>query len=351
MFFRRKLHFLPYAVTGLGLVSAVAACSGTSDRAGSLPAEQPAATSVVARGSAPAPAPSATEFFTGITANSNPRGIAGGPSGMWFTQPGANEIGRISPTGSVKEFAAPPNTVNNIIRGSDGNMWFTEGGADNVGRITAKGKVTEFSIGNEAYGPFDITIGSDGALWFSYRSPSTNAIGRITTSGVSTLFTNGLSPGDVAVHDVANGPDRNVWFTEEFGNRIGRITTGGTITEFSNGISQNAGLVDITTGPDGNLWFTENSANQIGRITPSGVVTEFSAGISPQAGPGSIIATNSYVWFTESNASRIGRVSMNGHIAEFAIPAALASDIAVGAPHNSLWITDYTGNGIVQVRQ
>ena len=106
---------------------------------------------------------------------------------------------------------------------------------------------------------------------------------RITIAGAVTLFTNGLSPGDVAVHDITEGPDGNVWFTEEFGNRIGSITPFGAITEYSNGISMNAGLVDITTGPDGNLWFTENALNQVGPITPGGMVTEFSAGFSPNA--------------------------------------------------------------------
>jgi streptogramin lyase len=337
-------RFLPYALAGLVLGGALAACTGAPNSAGSLPAAAPAP----AERRAPAPAPTSTEFFAGITANSNPRGIAPGPGGMWFTQPGANEIGRISSIGVVTEFPAPATTLNNIVEGPDGSLWFTQGGADSIGRMTRIGRVRTFTVGNEAYGPWDITVGSDGNLWFTFRSPSTNAIGRITTAGVVTLFTNGLSPGDVAVHDITTGPDGNVWFAEEFGNRIGRITPAGTITEFTNGITANAGLVDITPGPDGNLWFTENSANQIGRITTSGVVTEFSQGITANSGPGSIMNAGNYVWFTELNNTRIGRVSTSGRIVEYPMPAAVAADLAAGAPHNSLWITDYTGNGIVQ---
>ena len=57
---------------------------------------------------------------------------------------------------------------------------------------------------------------------------------------------------------IVAGPDGNLWFTEfNGGNRIGRITTAGVITEFSTGITAGALPYGITAGPDGNLWFTE----------------------------------------------------------------------------------------------
>jgi virginiamycin B lyase len=139
-----------------------------------------------------------------------------------------------------------------------------------------------------------------------------------------------------------------MWFTEEFGNRIGSITPGGVITEYSNGISSGAGLADITSGPDGNLWFTENSANQIGRITTGGTVTEFSQGISPNAGPGAITSADNALWFTEVNAHNVGRISTGGRVTEDPIPGSLSSDIAPGGA-NTLWITDFSGNGIVRL--
>jgi streptogramin lyase len=288
-------------------------------------------------------------YTQGITSGSTPRGITEGfGPWMWFTQPGSNQIGHINKNGVVQELTATTGGVNNIVTGRDGNIWFTQNGSDTIGRITPKGKINQFAVGNEAYGPFDICNGGDGNLWFPFRSPSTNAIGRITRKGAVTLFTDGLSPGDIAVHDIAEGGDGNVWFTEEFNNRIGRITPSGAIVEYSDGISANAGLADITAGPDGSLWFTENAVNQIGRITTGGAVTEFSQGISPQGGPGSIASARGYVWFTESNASNLGRVSANGSITEYPIPVSLGSDIAQGSS-GTLWITDYTGNSVLKV--
>jgi streptogramin lyase len=301
-----------------------------------------------------APAPTSTEFFTGITPNSEPHGIALGPSGnLWFTQANANEIGRITPTGAVTEYSGLTTSANNIVKGSDGNMWFTAATTDAIGRITGGGKIKEFQVGTAAFGPWDITSGADGNLWFTLRSPDgtggyINAIGRMTTRGAVTLFTNGLTPGDIALHDITTGPDGNVWFIEEFGNRVGRITPAGVITEFSMGISPGANLVDITAGPDRNLWFTEYGINSIGRITPSGVVTEFSKGISPGAGPGSIARSSNAVWFTELGQSKIGRIQANGSIKEFAVPSTLSADIVAGPPAGHLWITDYSGNGIVR---
>ena len=65
------------------------------------------------------------------------------------------------------------------------------------------------------------------------------------------------------------GPDGALWFTEENGHKIGRITTDGAITEYQIPTVPSA-PGEITAGPDGNLWFTEFGANppKVGRLTP-----------------------------------------------------------------------------------
>ncbi len=88
-------------------------------------------------------------------------------------------------------------------------------------------------------------------------------------------------------------------------DKVARLTTGGVITEFPlpNTNSQPDG---ITNGPDGNLWFTENTAARIGRITVQGGVAEY-----PTPGTGSqpqTITTGSVgtLWFTEPATNRVG---------------------------------------------
>ena len=55
------------------------------------------------------------------------------------------------------------------------------------------------------------------------------------------------------------GPDGALWFTEENGHRIGRITTDGAITEYQIPTVPSA-PAEITATKDGNLWFTEFGA-------------------------------------------------------------------------------------------
>src|SRR5262249_29864406 len=87
---------------------------------------------------------------------------------------------------------------------------------------------------------------------------------------------------------ITAGPDGALWFSEFTGNRIGRITTGGTVTEFVIPTAA-SGPQGITTGPDGALWFAEAVVNKIGRITTAGTITEFTV---PTAGgrPFSIVS-------------------------------------------------------------
>ena len=65
------------------------------------------------------------------------------------------------------------------------------------------------------------------------------------------------------------GTDGALWFTEENGHKIGRITTDGVITQYQIPTVPSA-PAEITASSDGNLWFTEFGANppKVGRLTP-----------------------------------------------------------------------------------
>jgi streptogramin lyase len=59
-----------------------------------------------------------------------PAGIASGPDGkIWFTDWNQNTIGRMGPTGTLRQFPLPrPNSEpTGIVAGRDGRLWFTEG--------------------------------------------------------------------------------------------------------------------------------------------------------------------------------------------------------------------------------
>jgi virginiamycin B lyase len=282
-----------------------------------------------------------TEFAT-PTAGSSPFAITVGPDGaMWFSEAVANKIGRVTTAGVITEFGGLTGSFpDGIVTGPDGNLWFVEfTGAQMVGRMTPSGTLTEFPLGGNPQGiasaagflwipqntgnaivqmnpagvivntfplpgtrsPRHITLGPDGALWFT--EPATpGRIGRITTAGAITEFL--IPTANGSPFGITSGPDGNLWFAEANVPNIGRITTGGVVTEFA----VNGQPLLIATGPDGALWFGEGSGNKVGRITTAGVYTEFtppSAGSSPT---GVVTGPDGKLWITESGTSKIARL-------------------------------------------
>jgi uncharacterized protein (TIGR03437 family) len=284
----------------------------------------------------------------------SPYCITAGPDGnLWFTDEGANKVGRITPAGVITEFSAGITAGANpfgIAAGPDGNLWFTELAGNRIGRVTPAGVITEFTTGLVANGgPYLITAGPDGAMWFTDSNGP--RIGRITTAGVITEFTNGLV-GSSQLFGIISGPDGALWFTQANGNKVGRITTAGAVTLFSTGISAASNPEQIAAGPDGNLWFPEGTGNRIARVTTAGVVTEFSAGLTAGSFPAGIAAgPDGALWFTEDGGSRIGRITTAGVITEYSTgltPASAPFGITAG-PDGNMWFGEDGGGRIGRI--
>jgi hypothetical protein len=139
-----------------------------------------------------------------------PMGIAAGPDGnLWFvgstkwrfgrdlTTPGAGRVGVISPAGQLlAEYPTPTEVVNatEIISGPEGALWFSEPWAGKIARVTTAGQITEFQVqqGRESepfraqsmVGP-NLAVGPEGALWTSNYYPT---VIRMTTWGQVTTF-------------------------------------------------------------------------------------------------------------------------------------------------------------------
>ena len=277
-----------------------------------------------------------TEYAT-PTHSAAPYDMVTGPDGnLWFTEYYANKIAKMTPGGTITEYAAGTTYPDQICVGQDGNLWFTSWGqAITIGKITTSGAVTLYRNITPSTSEYveGITAGPDGNLWFAAE----DYVGKITTSGSVTRYS--IGNGTVA-KGITTGPDGNVWFTSEFGNKIGRITPSGTLTWFSSGITTGNWLIDIVPGQDGNLWFTEaapGSRGAIGRITPDGVVTEFTTGLSASSSPWGITATpDGKLWYTGSYL--VGRITSAGVVTEYAIPG-FGLGIAQG-PDGNIWFAD-----------
>jgi streptogramin lyase len=341
--------------------------------------------------------------------NIDPQGdITEGPDGaMWFTIP--DGIGRITEEGQVSTFPFP---ASSLISGPEDDLWFTSNGM--IESIDSAGQVTEYKSSqiqtpdsiasaaggiwvdnlccgpqvaelNVASGTFsyysssigattDIARGSDGALW--YTMPQIDEIGRISTSGVTTLYSTGAVEypqsiisgpgglwfaGDKSIgrmtatgkvsafsdpdidfpENLTVGPDGAVWFTDQQG--IGRITSTGQVTKYTgSGIGT---PIAITSGPDGELWFSVAGSGTIGKLDPgTGTVTDYKVGkfrpvTSIVAGP------DGALWFDGSADGAIGRITTAGRTHVYSVAGAIEPGALVNGPDGDLWFTTYLGLG------
>ena len=133
----------------------------------------------------------------------------------------------MAPNGRIDEFPLPNpgSRPNSIIAAPDGKLWFTELGANRIGRLNPDGRLSEFTL-PASLTPFDIAATSDGKVWAT--APRAHAVCAILPDGrVDTIYlADTVFPGFIAA-----GPDGNLWFTEPTG-KIGRLTVAGVLTEF-----------------------------------------------------------------------------------------------------------------------
>jgi streptogramin lyase len=297
--------------------------------------------------------------------------IVAGPDGaLWFAGL-KGQIGWITTSGTLSTFdlpAIPPPagqsgtsttvTPTGLTVGPDGALWFT-GAANDVGRITTAGAVTEFATGSQISPGATIVAGPDGNLWFTISEVSADGasqIGRITPSGSVTAFS---TPGSGPLPaGLTRGPDGNLWFTlKEDGStpseqpQVGKINPDGvvtlqvlpqgTTTGDRPGVPEYPG--PITAGPDGALWFTE--VGGIGRITTSGAIQQFAI---PQVGNYGVTTITAgpdgAVWFAYSNDLEstvgIGRITTTGSVRLYPLRAGSSVQSLTGGPDGNLWFTD-----------
>jgi virginiamycin B lyase len=179
---------------------------------------------------------------------------------------------------------------------------------------------------------------------------------------------------------IALGPDKNVWFLDEFAGLV-RMDENGSIKEFPltsilegrNAVSMAVGadgkfyildessnVIRVTTtgkaqsfpipsgdttsidslalGPDGNIWFGE--FNHIGTITPAGKITEFAypSGYGSNSDGGVSAGSDGNVWFGASSGNAIGRiVPSTGKITMFPIPVSCTPAPLVLAQDKNVW--------------
>jgi streptogramin lyase len=318
--------------------------------------------------------------------------ITAGPDGnVWFSDPDAGNVGRITPSGQVTEFTPPFHSAGDIVAGPDGNLWLSMTGttvAGSLARITPAGQFTTFPLPDAFTTVVALTAGPDGNVWFTENIyPTGEKVGRIAPTGQITEFTIPVPLGvSGSAGGITTGPDGNIWFTHDgilamitptgalrdhvadevraalttgpdgnlwasghqFDPQTGavtddliqRISLNGSVTTFSVGTTSSSPS-SIQAGPDGNLWFTEPDANQIGRITPAGQITLFTVPTPGSQPTGIVAGPNGNIWFTEAASRNIGEYFLAGTppATSAATATALATDVSVPAVGQAIHLT------------
>lgn len=295
-----------------------------------------------------------------------PTTLALGPDGaIWVSDDidqdyGESAIVRINPAGRRTTAFYYQNNASpafwDMVTGPDGNLWITDRGDAQIVRLTTKGTFTTYPLANSGE-PAGITVGPDGALWFTISEGSGGAIGRITIDGAISTYTKGISNG-ASLQDITAGSDNALWFTDEANDKIGRITTTGSVTEFSKDISSGAEPYSIALGVDGALWFTE-LAGRIGRITTTGSVVEYSNGITPGERPIDLVpGPGNAMWFTEyeeqssgsETNAKVGRISLGGIVTEYSVPTSRSGPTTIiEGLDDKLWFVETATNRLGRI--
>jgi streptogramin lyase len=187
------------------------------------------------------------------------------------------------------------------VHGDD--IWFTDFNNDSLWRynITA-GQFTQFPLPIQ---PSDVAIDSAGSAWFT--APFNNSVNRLNpATGTVESFPvpDGLSPRQITI-----ATDGQIWFTSRFVPQgVGRLNpTTGVVTTFPT--PSNPGPEGIAASPDGSIWFTQTTKGNIANIDNSGVITETKA-VKGSEPFGIIVAPNGDPWYTMLAANKIATLQL-----------------------------------------
>jgi streptogramin lyase len=263
-------------------------------------------------------------------------GLSAGSSGVWWTS--NFTIGRVTYAGDSQQWPFTPLGADAHSMVTLGNaIWFTAPEANQIGKMV-DGTTTLYDLPHAQSGPLNITIGPDGALWFTEKTG--DRVGRIDAAGTITEFTVPTVFGQPS--GITTGPDGNLWITLAAADKIARLTPAGVFTEF-NVPGLGSWPESIAAGSDGNLWFTQRDSAQIGRITPAGVVTEFIAGTGA---PNAIVAApDGNLWYGGNPGSY--RMTTSGQRTQMTGIWSVFGHQRIVGPDGALWSND--PNGVIRI--
>lgn len=168
--------------------------------------------------------------------SSGPAGLVSGNDGasLWVAFANSSQIGQFDTTTKtfthVYSTATPNASPTQIVLGPDTALWFTEPAAGKIGRMTQNGIASDYAIA-PAQSIAGLVVGADDNLWFT--DPAGNAFGRIVVAGtppsgssldVTTYPLTSSAALTAADSFMVLGSDERIYITEHNTGKIGQIT-------------------------------------------------------------------------------------------------------------------------------
>jgi streptogramin lyase len=248
---------------------------------------------------------------------------AGAEGYLWFagvrhgSQP-SNVIGWITPNGKVHEDAIPESGstlgIGGLAPGPEGGMYFTEPAANRVGRLTPDGRFGGFTVSTPEARPTGIVAAPGGYLWVSLEAAG--KVVRLSPTGLANEIPlpAGLEPAAIAL-----GSDGAAWTVDNGTGTVTRIsaspgrTISFPISEASKKFSPRTTFSDIVAGPDGKLWMSQSDGPHVATVEASEANPHFIQYTIPTIGEGTTLVSNGPrrdIWF--AGASVIGSLATHG---------------------------------------
>lgn len=287
-----------------------------------------------------------------------------GPTGnVWFTELYDDAVVRVTPAGSLTTFPlseiVKEGNPNYITVGADGALWFTVDvaqGSDTgqgIGRITTAGQVKFWpipTISGEPASLQDIAPGTGRTLWFTYDTRQSDGIGRVSLADPSavTAFPLGHATGPLTIVAGAGGAH---WFTEESGGKIGTISANGSVRTVAVPTLDGRPF-GLAPSPGGGYWFTEYAGNRVGQISATGKVTECPAFSRAATSPTFIVSKDGTYWaFLTGKPSRLVSVSPDCKTRQWPLPdgPTTAPWYLASGPGGALWFTQDAPAAVGQI--
>lgn len=252
-------------------------------------------------------------------------------------------------TGQFTEYALPDDQAGpaGITVGPDGAVWFTvaNGGID---RIAGAGVITPYL--SPQIGPVFAGIASlDGALWFA----AGQNIVRQPTSGSASLA-DALPGGTFNVQQIVAGPDGNLWATFENDAVSGVLSYGNAgHLRFEVDLPFNYSVLGLASA-NGGIYVSAfgdlaQPDSAVFKLSTAGkILQQFNlpAGSNPN---GIVAGPDGALWIALTGSNSIGRLTLGGTFTQFPLtPGAAPFQITKGSD-GALWFTEQGTNAIGRI--